>query len=335
MSCTRRPISTSTRLAADLTLFALILTALALTVLVAGLVWRVRARAAEIRRRYPPLGQLVTVAGRRVHALTMGAGPDLVLLHGASGQVRDLLPLMEHLAPSFRVTAFDRPGLGHSDSLGAGGVAPGDQARHLAVAAGDLGIRAPIVLGQSYGGAVALAWGLEVAGDQAASALVLVSAAAMPWPGKLDWTYRLTETALGRLLILPWATALISDRRLEAMMPGLFTPEAAPPDYARRTGAALALPWRHLADNARQVNALFAHVVAMQTRYASLSLPVEVIHGDADPIVPAAIHAEPVSRLIPGAALTLLPGVGHMPHHSQTARVAAAVLRAARRAGWT
>lgn len=278
---------------------------------------------------------MVQVAGRRVHALTLGTGRDLVLLHGASGQVRDLLPLMERLAPHFRVTALDRPGLGHSQSLGAGGVAPADQARHLAAAAQALGLKAPIVLGQSYGGAVALAWGLEVTGDQAAAALVLVSAAAMPWPGKLDWTYRLTETALGRVLILPWATALITDRKLQAMMPGLFAPEAAPPDYAARTGAALALPYGHLADNARQVNALFAHVTVMQHRYGELLIPVEVIHGAADPIVPAAVHAEPVSRLIPGAALTVLPAAGHMPHHSRPDDVVAAVLRAARRAGWT
>jgi pimeloyl-ACP methyl ester carboxylesterase len=317
-------------LAAELTLAGV-----ALAALVLGLVWRVRARAAQIRRRFPPLGQTVLVAGRRVHALTLGQGRDLVLIHGASGQVRDLLPLMQRLAPSFRVTAFDRPGMGHSQSLGAKGVSPADQARHLAAAAAALGITRPIVLGQSYGGAVALAWGLEVAGDQAASALVLVSAAAMPWPGKLDWSYRLTETALGRLLLLPWATALITDARLQAMMPGLFAPDPAPPDYATHTGAALALPYGHLADNARQVNALYTHVVAMQHHYASLTIPVEVIHGDADPIVPAAIHAEPVSRLIPGAVLTLLPGAGHMPHHSQPESVAAAVLRASHRAGWT
>ncbi|MGV8986408.1 MAG: alpha/beta fold hydrolase [Cypionkella sp.] len=314
---------------------ALDLTLLTVALLGLVLIWRVRTRGAAIRGRYPPLGVIVTVDGHHVHALTMGKGPDLVMIHGASGQLRDLLPLMRRLAQHFRVTAFDRPGLGHSQSLGAAGVSPADQARHLAQAAAQLGLKAPIVLGQSYGGAVALAWALEVTGPMAASALVLVSAAAMPWPGKLDWTYRLTETWVGRALILPFATAFVSDGYVERMMPGLFAPNPPPPDYAEGTGATLALPLGHLQDNAMQVNGLYSHVEAMQSRYSGLTLPVELVHGSADSIVPAEIHAEPLSKLIPQARLTLLQNAGHMPHHTHPDAVIAAINRAATRAGWT
>ena len=312
-----------------------------LAVVLAVLVWRIRAREAAIARRYPPLGVLVPggggvgVVAARVHALTMGAGRDLVLIHGASGQLRDLLALMERLAPHFRVTAFDRPGLGHSTSLGARGVSPAVQAQHLALAAAQLGIKSPIVLGQSYGGTVALAWGLTVQGDQAAAALVLVSAPSLPWPGKLDWWYRLTGTRLGRALGVPLATAMVTDAYLEGVMPGLFAPNPAPPGYAVATGAALAMPRRTMAANALQVNGLHAHVTAMQSLYAGLRVPVELVHGDADSIVPAFIHSQPLSTLIPGARLTLLPGQGHMPHHSDPEAVIAAISRAATRAGWT
>jgi pimeloyl-ACP methyl ester carboxylesterase len=314
---------------------ALDLTLLTIALLVLALIWRVSARGASILRRYPPLGQIVTVAGRRVHALTMGDGPDVVLIHGASGQLRDLVPLMQQLAPRFRVTAFDRPGLGHSQSLGAAGVAPADQARHLAAAAAQLGLKAPVVVGQSYGGAVALAWALEVTGTLAASALVLVSAAGMPWPGKLDWTYRLTETWIGRALILPVATALVTDAYVEALMPSLFAPSQPPPNYVLATGATLALPLGNLQDNARQVNGLFPHVMEMQHRYPGLQIPVELVHGLADTIVPAAIHAKPLSKLIPKARLTLLPDAGHMPHHTHPEAVIDAITRAAARGGWT
>lgn len=314
---------------------ALDLTLLTLALLILALIARVRIRGAQIRRRYPPLGMIVTVDGLRVHALTMGNGPHLVLIHGASGQLRDLLPLMRHLAPQFRVTAFDRPGLGHSQSLGAADVSPAAQARHLARAAEQMGLKAPIVLGQSYGGAVALAWGLEVTGPLAASALVLVSAAVLPWPGKLDWTYRLTETWVGRALILPFVTALVSDAYVERLMPGLFAPSPPPPDYVTGTGAALALPLGQLQANARQVNGLYSHVEAMRQHYPGLTVPVELVHGVADTIVPAAIHAKPLSKLIPQARLTLLPDVGHMPHHTHPEAVIAAITRAAARAGWT
>lgn len=314
---------------------AVLLIAALLAAALAGLAIRVRARQGEIRRRYPPLGQIVLVDGLRVHALTMGKGPDVVLIHGASGQLRDLLPLMERLASRFRVTAFDRPGLGHSQALRRDLASPAAQALHLAAAAGQLGITRPVVLGQSYGGAVALAWGLEVTGDQAATALVLVSAAALPWPGKLDWSYRLTQTALGRGVILPLATALVTDAWIERLMRGLFAPDPAPAGYARDTGAALALPLSALKANAVQVNGLYNHVVAMRPRYARLRLPVELVHGLADTIVPAAIHSVPFSALVPSARLTLVDQAGHMPHHSHPDQVVAAVERAATRAGWT
>lgn len=295
--------------------------------LVLGLWVRLIWREAAIRRRFPPVGRIVSVEGRRVHALTLGSGPDLVMIHGSSGQLRDLLPLMTRLAGRFRVTAFDRPGLGFSQSIGAEGVSPAGQARHLARAAGAIGIKAPLVLGQSYGGTVALAWGLEVTGAQAARGLVLVSAPSLPWPGQLDWWYRLTATRIGRALAVPLASALVTDGYIEKMMPGLFAPSAAPEGYASRIGATLALPSRALGVNADQVNGLLSHVRAMQGEYPRLALPVEMVHGAHDPIVPLEIHSVPLSRLLPRARLTVLEDAGHMPHHTHLDAVEEAVLR--------
>ena len=309
----------------------MVLVLVLLFTIVGVLMWRIRSREGEIHRLYPPLGQFVTVAGRRVHAVTMGNGPDLVLIHGASGQLRDLADLMRHLSPRFRVTAFDRPGLGYSDSLGIAGVAPAAQARHLAEAAAQLGITSPIVLGQSYGGTVALAWALAVTGAQKPAALVLVSSPSLPWPGKLDWWYQLTDTWIGRLFGVPMATAFVTDGYLESVMPRLFAPTPPPMGYARTTGAALALPRRNIASNAMQVNGLFAHVSAMKGQYPGLTLPVELVHGADDTIVPLHIHSQPFSAMVASSRLTVLPGAGHMPHHTHVDAVVDAVTRAAAR----
>ena len=76
----------------------------------------VRERAAEAA--YPPLGQFIEVDGRRVHALVVGEGPDLVLIHGSSGHVRDFtFSFIDQVKDRYRVIALDRPGLGHSDAL--------------------------------------------------------------------------------------------------------------------------------------------------------------------------------------------------------------------------
>jgi pimeloyl-ACP methyl ester carboxylesterase len=49
--------------------------------------------------------------------------------------------------------------------------------------------------------------------------------------------------------------------------------------------------------------------------------------------VPAHVHAGPLAALLPDAAVTLLPGLGHMPHQTHPEAVEAAVMRLAARAG--
>ena len=85
--------------------------------------------------------------------------------------------------------------------------------------------------------------------------------------------------------------------------------------------------------NAQQVNRLRPHVVEMSARYPTLPMPVEIVHGTADTIVPLQIHSEPLSKQIPGAVLTRLEGIGHMPHHADPQAVSDAIDRAAARAG--
>ncbi len=86
-------------------------------------------------------------------------------------------------------------------------------------------------------------------------------------------------------------------------------------------------------ENARQVNTLRPQVVAMAARYDALTLPIEIVHGDADTTVPLDIHSGPLARRLANARLTVLPGVGHMPHHADPDAVVAAIDRAAERAG--
>jgi pimeloyl-ACP methyl ester carboxylesterase len=85
--------------------------------------------------------------------------------------------------------------------------------------------------------------------------------------------------------------------------------------------------------NSVQVNALRDCLVEMSEDYPRLTLPVEIVHGTEDRLVPPDVHAIPLSKRIPGAVLTLLPGVGHMPHHADPEAVVAAIDRAAMRAG--
>ena len=296
-----------------------------------------RERAAEIA--YPPVGQMIDVDGVPVHVWIAGSGPDLVLIHGASGNLRDFtFDLTDRLTDSYRVIAFDRPGLGWTGRLpgyagawNARSETPFEQAALLQRAADQIGVRNPIVLGHSFGGAVTLAWGLSRPDDTAA--LVMVGAVSEPWEGDLGLLYQVTSSAPGGALVIPLATAFLTDSYVRGSIETIFAPQDAPEGYAEHIGPALTLRRETTRANAQQVNSLFPHIVDMQKQYDRLKMPIELIHGDADTIVPSHVHAERFAREVPSAELTLLPGIGHMPQHTNPEDVVAAIARAASRAG--
>jgi pimeloyl-ACP methyl ester carboxylesterase len=317
----------STRLAASLILAATVLGGCALVT-----DRRASAREAAAEAAFPPMGQFVTVEGRRIHAHVEGDGPDLVLIHGASGNARDFtFALVDALKDRYRVVAFDRPGMGWSDDAGPDAISPTVQAAILQAAARNLGVTRPVVLGHSYGGAVAMGWGLTATPDTAA--LVIVAGATMPWPGGLGLLYEVNKTRLGGAVVIPAITAFAPRVAVDGVLASVFAPDPVPAGYAEHFGPELSLRRASLAANARQVGFLKPHIERMAARYPELHLPVEIVHGTADTIVPARIHAERLVQVLPDARLTLIDGAAHMPHHSHMDQVIAAIDRAALRAG--
>ncbi|SEO27534.1 Pimeloyl-ACP methyl ester carboxylesterase [Salinihabitans flavidus] len=310
--------------------------ALLLLILVAAAVvvtlWRAARHEARAEASHPPEGRLLDVDGNKVHAVVRGSGPDLVLIHGSSGNLRDFTHrLTERLAPHFRVIAFDRPGLGYSDRIDRNGASIVQQARLLSLAAEQLGAETPIVLGHSYGGAVALAWAVHHP-DRIAG-LVPLSAASHPWDTPLDPYYRLTSHRWLGPLAIPLITAWVDENRVMRAMREVFAPQAPPEGYAAHFGPGLTLRRKSLRANALQRAGLLGEIEALHRRYPGIAVPTEILHGDADTTVGLDIHARPLVRAIPGATLTVLDGIGHMPHHAAQDDVMDALHRVAERAG--
>ncbi len=282
--------------------------------------------------RYPPTGRLLAVNGVQVHAHVEGRGPDVILLHGAGGNLRDFtFDLAGRLSGRYRVIAFDRPGLGHTGRLPGWAESPAEQAALLDAAAAELGVERAVVVGHSFGGAVAMAWALDRPGRVAA--VVSLAGAVEPWEGGLGAWYGVASSRLGGATVVPLVSALATEARAARTIADIFAPDPVPEGYAAHVGVALTLRPDSLRANARQVNGLKPHVTAMAARYPSLAIPIEIVHGTADTIVPIEVHSRRLAAQAPGARLTELPGVGHMPHHADPAAAVAAIDRAARRAG--
>lgn len=295
---------------------------------------RVERREAEWVAQTPPLGRIVIVEDHRIHIYDAGAprpnAPDLVLIHGANGNLRDFTyDLVGRLQSDYRVLVVDRPGLGYSDSFGEADSDPREQARVLRLALAQFGIRRPIVLGHSYGGAVAMGWALQYEEDTAA--VVLLAGATYPWPGALGGWYRLNATPLGRPA-RAMVAAFAPQNMVTTVMNSVFAPAHVPDGFLGYFGTNLSLRRESQANNTRQVNALLAYASEMSFAYSALTLPIEIVHGTADTIVGLDIHSRRMAQEVASAHLTVIEGAGHMPHHSHPDAVVAAIRRAARRA---
>jgi pimeloyl-ACP methyl ester carboxylesterase len=295
-------------------------------------VWRVEARFPAIGQRIAitPGGPAVHVVERAPHGRERAA---VLLIHGASGNFADMdLALSARLtALGFRVFAIDRPGHGWSERLaGDAASSPAAQGLALRAALARRGVSKAIVVGHSLGGVASLALTLEA--PDFVSGLVLLAPVSHPWPGGVAWHYHLAASRVfGPAfchLVVPLA-GLIEMRRGVRQV---FAPNPVPPDYIVASRTPLVLRPRHFRANAEDVVATKAQVAALSPRYPTISAPTAIVSGDSDGVVYTHIHSVGCGRDIPGASLTMLPGVGHSPHHVAPDAIVAAVLEVEARA---
>lgn len=277
----------------------------------------------------PPLGAFVEVDGERLHVLDIGprdsALPPVVLIHGASVNLRDMkLALGDELAKTRRVVMVDRPGRGYS-TRPEDGWRLDRQAALIRGAVRALGVERPIVLGQSFGGAVALSYTLQYQDEM--GGLVLLAPVSHEWPGGVAWYNNLSgwpvAGTLFRRLVIPVYAPLYAKGGVMKS----FAPDAAPEGYYEEAGVPLLFRARDFRNNASDLRHLKPQIIGMSGRYGEIRIPAAVVVGAKDPTVSPTLHAAALSREIPGVDYEVLPETGHALHHSQTARVLAAIDR--------
>src|SRR5579871_1477293 len=102
----------------------------------------------------------INVNGVNLHYITVGSGPDVVMLHGFLGNLAvwhlQIIPL---LRGKYRVTTMDLRGHGYSQ-VTPNGYTPEDMANDLKGLLDHLGIERPILVGHSYGADVCMYFAL-------------------------------------------------------------------------------------------------------------------------------------------------------------------------------
>ncbi|MEM7506352.1 MAG: alpha/beta hydrolase [Pseudomonadota bacterium] len=281
--------------------------------------------ASDAETQYPPIGKFVEADGLRMHYWEAGEGQPVILVHGASGNVRDwTFSIAPELAKSYRVIAIDRPGFGYSQRPAERGWDPAVQARALQATARAIGAENPIVLGHSWGGALAMSWALQYP-DQTRG-IIPVSGVTMPYGG-LARVFR--ALGLDGVLVDAYTSYVrrtAADGGIERFVARAFRPLQPPQGYLDYVGAPLSLREATVRANSADIQNLNIALQRMRPDYDSIRMPVEIIHG-ADDFIDPRQHAVPLSTIIPQARLTMLPGVGHMAHHARIDALKGALAR--------
>jgi alpha-beta hydrolase superfamily lysophospholipase len=116
----------------------------------------------------------VVVENLRVHYIATGTGRTVVMIHGNAGNVADFdFGTVALLSREYRVVAIDRPGHGSSGRPTQKAATIEYQAQLLHQTLTSLGISQPILVGHSWGAALALAYSLKYPGE--VSGMVLLA----------------------------------------------------------------------------------------------------------------------------------------------------------------
>ncbi len=297
------------------------------TALALGLFTTIKARAIEAT--YPNTGELTDIGGYRLNAMHIPAGdhadlPPLVFIHGASGNLHD--PEGAFHAPlqgRAEMLFLDRPGHGYSERGGPENDMPDGQAEAISRLMDHYGIKRAIIVAHSFGGAVGAS--LALRRPEKVEGLVFLSPATHPWPGGVDWYYRLAATPVLGWLFTETLALPAGLQRIDSGADYVFHPNRAPPGYSARAAIPLVLRPANFRNNATDVASLHDYVSRIAAHYPEIKAPTVIITGDQDQVVLEEIHSRNLARDIRGSELVWVHGLGHKPDYIATGLAIAAI----------
>lgn len=254
----------------------------------------------------------VSIHGNDVAYRRAGEGPVLLLLHGIAGSSETWIPAMELLQRDYTVLAPDF--LGHGSSAKpSGDYSLGNHAAGMRDFLEILGIERVTVMGQSYGGGVAMQFAYQF--PECCERLVLVDAGGLG--REVSWLLRLV-TLPGAEYVLPVLFSapvrdcgdsiigFLGDRGIHsARASEMWRSFSSLTDPANR--AAFVRTMRAVVDPGGQI------VSAIDRLYLAENMPTLIVWGDQDHIIPLS-HAYQAHEAIPHSRLEVMEGAGHYPH---------------------
>jgi EmrB/QacA subfamily drug resistance transporter len=257
-----------------------------------------------------------------------GEGPPILLVHGLIDSSLTWRKVAPALGLRHRVVVPDL--FGHGASAGPAGIdySLGGHAGTLRDLLDELGLDRVTVVGHSLGGGVALDFAylfpervdrmvLVSPGGLGRELSPLLRAATLPGAGMLMRTFG-SRASVGLLRLVAGLLELVRARGASRALVEMSRTLERLGDAGSR-GAFLNTARSVIDQNGQKT-------VALHVLHGMRSLPMLVMWGTADRIIPAT-HAHAVEQHLPRAEITLLEGVGHSPQLVQPAFVADRIAR--------
>ncbi len=269
--------------------------------------------------------KFIEINGLNVHYKELGSGkPVFILLHGFGASVYSWREVKLPFSELGRVIAFDRPAFGlTSRSLpgswtGESPYSPEAQVKLVISLMDALGVEQAWLVGNSAGGTVSVATALAY--PERVKGLVLVDAAIYAGGGSPNWLRPIFNTPqmdhLGPLLARQLQARGDDFIRTAWHNPANVTQEIL-------EGYRKPLQANHW-DVALWELTKASHSLGLDLRLKELKMPVLVLTGDDDRIVPTEQSLR-LGKEIPNAKLVVITDAGHVPHEEKPAEFMQAV----------
>lgn len=250
----------------------------------------------------PAAGATVVAAGLRTHYLEAGSGPPLILLHGSGPGVsawENWAGVIPALAERRRVIAPDIPGFGATEAKTDGAYGFGFWVDHLFAFMDALGIASAPIVGNSFGGMVAMA--ASVRDADRVERLVLMGSAAGDVPiseaHQLAAKYDGSREAMERILrLFPYDPSTLSAEMVDRRYEATIHPDAPKGAHKIETGPG---------ENGETV-----FKVTPESELAAIEKPTLILHGRDDKVLPFELAVR-VHKAIPRSELHTFGQCGH------------------------
>ena len=270
--------------------------------------------------------KFVNVEGANLHFVIKGSGRPVVLIHGNPGSCQDWTRLYGPLSARYQTIAFDRPGHGHSDRPNHRDITVEVQANLLCAALDQIRVERPILVGHSWGGALALAYALSYPRD--VSGLVLLAPAIYESNDGVSFLSKLPAwPVIGDVMNFLF-TPLVGAWLVRTDLEKAFSPDVVPKNYLRHTLAEWTVPKKvkwYSVDDAL----LNESLPKLSPRYSEINVPTAIVTGDSDLIVPAKENSHRLYETLPHAELVVLEKTGHQIPFTRPEAVVEAIDRVA------